>query len=122
MPESEIWVKLGGDKGGISFKMSLHPNSIHNTFVFSCYQAGDSCILLGQLLEAGICDDMSVSEGAVSIRAIENLSSNDLITYSEKTVKVFFYGDYDFQCKMFGLSGASGKCYTCTDRISTYSP
>lgn len=39
---------MGGDKGGGSFKMSLqpanvyHPNSIHNTFVFCCFEAADT--------------------------------------------------------------------------------
>ena len=48
IPENEIWVKIGGDKGGGSFKMSLqlanipHPNSITNTFVFSCFEADDT--------------------------------------------------------------------------------
>lgn len=43
-----MWVKIGGDKGGGSFKMSLqlanvsHPNSITNTFVFACFEANDS--------------------------------------------------------------------------------
>ena len=40
-------IKLGGDKGGDSFKMNcqianlLHPNSSHTTCVFSCYEADD---------------------------------------------------------------------------------
>ena len=48
IPEDEIWVKLGGDEGGESFKMSLqiantsHPNSINNTFVFSVFEARDT--------------------------------------------------------------------------------
>ena len=37
IPQDEIWVKIGGDKGGGSFKMSFqicnvsHPNSVENT-------------------------------------------------------------------------------------------
>jgi hypothetical protein len=48
IPNSEIWVKIGGDKGGSSFKMNLqivnvlHPNSIQNTCVFSAFEAPDS--------------------------------------------------------------------------------
>jgi hypothetical protein len=48
LPESEIWLKLGGDKGGGSFKMAFqivnvpNPNSIQNTCVFCCFEAGDS--------------------------------------------------------------------------------
>ena len=48
IPEDEVWVKIGGDKGGGSFKMSVQianvpkPNSINNTFVFCSFEAGDS--------------------------------------------------------------------------------
>ena len=40
IPASEVWIKIGGDKGGGSFKMSFQiinvavPNSVHNTCVF----------------------------------------------------------------------------------------
>ena len=48
IPENEIWIKLGGDKGGTSFKMNFqimniaNPNSVSNTCVFVAYQASDT--------------------------------------------------------------------------------
>ena len=48
IPENEIWVKLGRDKGGTSFKINFrivnvpHPNSIDNTCVFSVFEAVDT--------------------------------------------------------------------------------
>ena len=48
IPEDEIWVKIGGDKGQGSFKMALQVCNTHtsngsrNTFVFSLFEAGDS--------------------------------------------------------------------------------
>ena len=48
IPPDEIWIKIGGDKGGTSFKMNFqimnvsHPNSIHNTCVFAAFEAPDS--------------------------------------------------------------------------------
>ena len=45
MPEDEIWVKLGGDMGGGSFKLCFQianlekPNSVDNTIVFCCFGA-----------------------------------------------------------------------------------
>ena len=48
IPDSEIWLKLGGDRGGGSFKMNFQivntkaPNSVHATCVFSCFEASDS--------------------------------------------------------------------------------
>ncbi len=54
---NEVWVKVGGDKGGGTFKMSLqlanvaHPNSINNTFVFACFEANDSVTNLHDSLD-----------------------------------------------------------------------
>ena len=48
IPNDEVWLKFGGDKGGGSFKLSFqivntcHPNSLKNTVVFSCFEAPDS--------------------------------------------------------------------------------
>lgn len=48
IPSEEIWLKLGGDKGGSSFKMNFqilniaNPNSTKNTCVFVAFEAGDS--------------------------------------------------------------------------------
>lgn len=48
IPADEIWVKLGGDKGGSSMKVTFqilncpHPNSPMNTCVFVAYEGPDS--------------------------------------------------------------------------------
>jgi hypothetical protein len=48
LPEDEIWVKLGGDKGGGTLKMAfqivnvLHPNATNNTCVFCIFEGPDS--------------------------------------------------------------------------------
>ena len=48
IPADEIWIKIGGDKGGGSFKAALQvlnlpsPNSPLNTCVFACFEASDS--------------------------------------------------------------------------------
>lgn len=48
IPNDEIWVKVGGDKGGGSFKMNFqicnvaHPNSVNNTCVFCAFEAPDN--------------------------------------------------------------------------------
>ena len=45
IPQDEIWVKIGGDKGGKSMKGSfqicniLRPNSVQNTIVFSIFDS-----------------------------------------------------------------------------------
>ena len=48
IPNNEVWVKVGGDKGGGSFKMNFqicnvaHPNSVNNTCVFCAFEASDN--------------------------------------------------------------------------------
>ena len=48
IPGDEIWVKVGGDMGGGTFKMCFqlcnteNPNSAQNTCVFSIFEAPDS--------------------------------------------------------------------------------
>ena len=48
IPSDEIWLKVGGDKGGSTFKLSvqlanaLAVNSINNTYVITCYQGTDT--------------------------------------------------------------------------------
>ena len=52
IPSDEIWVKIGGDKGGSSFKMSFQlvnvkkPNSVKNSTVFALFEASDSVVNL----------------------------------------------------------------------------
>jgi len=52
IPSSEIWIKLGGDKGHGSFKMTLqlvntaHPNSVKETVLLPMFKAGDSTLNL----------------------------------------------------------------------------
>ncbi len=54
---SELWLKLGGDKGHGSFKLTLqlvntaHPNSIKETTMVSIFKAGDSTINLYTALD-----------------------------------------------------------------------
>lgn len=48
IPSKEIWIKLSGDKGGNTMKMSfqicncLSPNSPTNTCVFLAFEAADT--------------------------------------------------------------------------------
>lgn len=57
IPQNEIWVKLGGDKGGGSVKInfqicnSFKPNSVTNTCVFTVFEAADTKTNLHVALE-----------------------------------------------------------------------
>ena len=57
LPSNELWLKIGGDKGGGSFKMAFQvvnqprPNSADYTIVFSCLEADDNLANLHTALD-----------------------------------------------------------------------
>ena len=113
-------MKLGGDKGGDvlnTFKMNFQivnvpvPNSVHNTCVFSCFEAGDSVTNLHSALklfqrpsEAAAGDGVEVHKASVNCNKELQAFAN-----RQHTTKVFLTGDYEFLSTIYGLSGASGK-------------
>ncbi|XP_031571713.1 uncharacterized protein LOC116305874 [Actinia tenebrosa] len=113
IPSNEIWIKIGGDKGGGSFKMVFaignlqNPNSTRNTITFSMFEAGDTPYNLALGLQ-----------GYDSV--IENLNGQK---WGDWTMRVFLFGDYAFLCAIYGISGASGKhfclwCLITQDEVS----
>ncbi|KAL5494131.1 hypothetical protein EMCRGX_G015408 [Ephydatia muelleri] len=98
IPASEIWLKLGGDKGGGSFKMNFQivnvaaPNSVHNTCVFCCFEADDTVTNLHIALD----------------RYKDQVAHLQGMQWRQYTIKLFMCGDYEFITRMYGLSGASG--------------
>ena len=57
IPTEEIWIKLGGDKGGGSVKINfqivncVNPNSVTNTCVFRAFEAADTATNLHVALD-----------------------------------------------------------------------
>ena len=57
IPSDELWVKIGGDKGGNTFKFCFQllnvvtPNSVENTCVVAIYSGQDSFVNLKICLE-----------------------------------------------------------------------
>ncbi|KAL5463613.1 hypothetical protein EMCRGX_G032527 [Ephydatia muelleri] len=103
IPKSEVWIKLGGDKGGDvlnTFKMNFQivnvaaPNSVHNTCVFSCFEAADSITNLHCALD----------------RFRSQIDHLQEMKWRQYSFKVFMSGDYEYLTTIHGLSGASGKC------------
>lgn len=68
VPSEEVWIKLGGDKGGGSFKMNFQivnvesPNAPQNTCVFSIFEGGDSTVNLHVALDR-FKDDIKTLNG-----------------------------------------------------------
>lgn len=99
IPDDTIWVKVGGDHGGGSFKMCLQianvqsPNSKHNTFMICLVNAKDSRYNLREIL-------------CTYRKQIDALQGT---TWKDKKFEVHMFGDYDdFLCNVYGLSGAAG--------------
>ena len=106
IPKDEIHVKIGGDHGGGSFKMSyqiasvMHPNKLENTVIFSISTNKDSRANLRICLE----------------RFKTHITKLNEIKWCDKQFRVFMFGDYEYFCAMYGLTGANGKypCIFCT--------
>ena len=125
IPPDEIWVKIGGDKGQGSMKTSFqicnvpHPNSFNNSAI-SIFEAGDTATNLnialshtGQLpvweKEMVVCVTTILTNAHLNVKCPTN---------RDKTARVFLCGDYAFLCLMYGLSGASGLCYSMLNYMS----
>ncbi|XP_078701358.1 uncharacterized protein LOC144927657 [Branchiostoma floridae x Branchiostoma belcheri] len=110
IPEKELWVKVGGDHGGGSFKMAFQlmnkvsPNSKKNTNVFCIFNAKDSR------------ENLTLATGryAQEMQELQDLKwkSTD---GEEMQVRLFGAGDYAYLCLWYGLSGACGShpCLWC---------
>ena len=105
IPSDEIWLKIGGDHGGNSFKLSLqvlnvqNPNAKDSTFLICLVECKDSVQNLKAILEP----------------FRDKISSLSQQMWNEKRLRLFLFGDYDFVLKLYGLSGpqAVHPCLWC---------
>ena len=105
IPENEIWIKIGGDHGGGSFKLALqianlqNPNSSSSTHLIQIAECKDSASNLHTLL----------------FPLKQRLEDLKKLKWKEKKIRVFLCGDYDFLLKMYGISGAQSTfpCLWC---------
>lgn len=103
IPEKEIWIKIGGDHGKGSFKLTLQiantekPNSRLNTVIIGTAPVKDTYVNLRKFFEYGLGDD------------IEALKRH---TWKDKSMRIFLNGDYAFLANLYGISGAAGR-YFC---------
>ncbi|KAL8566641.1 hypothetical protein ACOMHN_049782 [Nucella lapillus] len=100
IPEDEIWIKIGGDHGGKSFKMMLqvanlaNANSKHNTCMFTIVECKDTPENLRRLL----------------VPYKDQLSELETMQWKEKRTRVFVFGDYDFLTKLDKVSDPTEPC------------
>lgn len=133
IPEDEIWIKLGGDKGGDTMKVSFQvvnvptPNSVKNTVVFSIFVGLDTRTNLHIALDRYREQVQTLQETEWRYNYIMSCICNCTCTYFTskhnfrgKKVRVFFSGDYEFLCRIYGITGAQG-CLIC-GFVSTHLP
>ena len=109
LPLNKIFVKVGGDKGQGSMKVTLQicnvhkPNSPDNTLLLAVYEAGDSYNNLATALD-GIAQQIIDLDG-------EKWEYDG----GYKTIELVGSGDCEFMFSCLGLGGASGlyPCYDC---------
>ena len=102
IPEGEIWVKVGGDHGGGSFKVSLQIANME------CPNSGDNTHMILNVE----CADSHKNLNIILAPLKKKLRQLEKTKWRNKKIKVFMFGDYKFQLDMFGLSQAA-SCHPC---------
>ena len=117
IPNQQLWVKIGGDKGHGSFKLNLqlcnveNPNSRQNTCLVSVFMAHDTRANLWTALRPyseQLIELEGMNLGSVILTNTLQLIFIAYYIHREREISVFLSGDYEFLCKVYGLSGASG--------------
>ncbi|GFR65653.1 immune-associated nucleotide-binding protein 5 [Elysia marginata] len=110
IPENEVWVKVGGDHWQGSLKFSL---AIVNT---KYPDSKDNNVLIGMANIKDSRENMEIFFESVK----KQLDEVTKLVWDGKTVKLFLFGDYDFLCKMYSISGANGSypCLWCLTKKS----
>ena len=140
IPEDQRYVKLGGGHGQGAMKFAYQlanldkPNSSKKTVVFSIFEAKDTRnnmrTALGRykeqleaLKQTTLQRDIFSSTLKLQVHKIENnvILSCKLIcfvtTRRNKSVLLFLFGDYEFLCKIVGISGGSGEEYNSITQL-----
>ena len=106
IPKNEVWVKLGGDHGGGTYKLMLQiailqkPNSKRNTCLLAIAECKDTPDNLRQII------------GPYK----HQITELETKQWRDENICLFWFGDYEFLLKCFGVLGAQANhpCLFCT--------
>ncbi|XP_072013609.1 uncharacterized protein [Amphiura filiformis] len=102
IPDTEIWIKIGGDKGGGTMKMFFqivninNPNAGRNTVTFASFAGPDTPDNMTATME----------QYEDQIKALENMS------WRGYSFRLSFFGDCELLCKMYGILSCN-SVYAC---------
>ena len=102
IPSEHVWLKIGGDHGKGSFKVSLQVCNLDNA---------NSNLNTHLLYMVGVKDTVN-NLREIFLQIGDSINSLNGLAWRNKTIQLFFCGDYDFLLKTMGLSGATGT-YPC---------
>ncbi|XP_070545108.1 uncharacterized protein [Ptychodera flava] len=106
----EVWVLVGGDKGGTTTKLCLQLANVGN--------CGADNIELVAMFEAYDSYDNMKQIFGMYTEQVEALQTNFSVKISDnrfQVLRAFLYGDYAFLCNVLGHQGAASKhpCLWC---------
>ena len=127
IPESEIWVKVGGDRGADTVKVVFQicnvysPNSVQNTCVFTIFEGRDTATNLHIALDRykSQFEQLAQTEWRYMHCTIHKYTHTNRNVYiiriccgynRGKRIRLFMTGDYEFLSRMYGITGAQGTC------------
>ena len=100
IPENEVWVKIGGDKGHGSFKLNIQvinvnkPNSTCNSCLLAVFKAGDSTANLHTALdqyEEQLTEIERMKSRFVTLTYSIKQNDNQYYTSRDWNIQLFFY-------------------------------
>ena len=128
LDEDTILVKIGADHGKNSLKFTMGvvntpaPNSQYNTIVIGMAAVKDTYENLAEFLKGGI--SVNSENRTFSCGILDDLKTLQGHVWKGKKIKLCLNGDYDFLCKAYGISGATGKfpciwCHVASDDLNS---
>ena len=119
LPHHKIYIKVGGDKGQGSTKITLQvcntpkPNSPNNTLIIAVFEAADTYTNLGIALD-GIEQQLEALDGMKYMcKSCREGQESDCGQGCIKDLELCGSGDLDFMAKVLGIAGASST-HPCT--------
>ena len=126
IPETEVWVKVGGNKGADTVKMIfqlcnvISPNSVQNTCVVTMFEGRDTTANVHVALDRykPQFEHLRATQWryiylhTCILYIVFTCTHMHIVHCTGKRIQLFMSGDFEFLSWMYGITGAQGTC-TC---------